>query len=198
MSINIIAALSKNRVIGLNGQIPWKLPKDLKYFKDITTGKITAAKGYNALIMGRKTWQSLPTYPEPLRDRGCYIVTKNNAFCTRATLTYPRIPDYDDIKRIQKIYPNIWICGGESIYNHFIEKPYIDKLYLTEIDADIEGDTFFPEIPSHFCKTIQGKTNTYQVNALEFINYNFCVYSNCGLTKSKMYSENLKIQDNTI
>ena len=97
--------------------------------------------------MGRKTWQSLPTYPEPLQDRGCYIVTKDNVYCTRATLTYPRIPDYDDIKRIQKIYPNIWICGGESIYNHFIKQPYIDKLYLTEIHADFEGDTFFPEIP---------------------------------------------------
>ena len=109
--------------------------------------------------------------------------------------------DYDDDDNYDDNYESNYNSDDsiiDSIYNHFIEKPYIDKLYLTEIDADIEGDTFFPEIPSHFCKTIQGKTNTYQVNALEFINYNFCVYSNCGLTKSKMYSENLKIQDNTI
>ena len=199
MSINIIAALSKNRVIGLNGRIPWNLPKDLKYFKDVTTGKyVITNKGKNALLMGSKTWQSLPTYPEPLKERGSYVVTKKNAFCTRSSLSYPRMPDYDDIKRIQKIYPNVWICGGESIYNHFIEKPYIDKLYLTEIDADIEGDTFFPEIPDYFFKTIQGETHTFKHDALNYVNYNFCVYSNCGLTKSRMYTENLKIESNII
>lgn len=183
MSINIIAALSKNRVIGLNGVIPWHIPKDLKYFKDMTTGKLHNIKGRNACLMGRKTWQSLPTYPEPLPNRASYVVTKHNAHITRATVTYPEIPSYEDIKRIQNIYPNVWICGGESIYNHFINKSYIDKLYLTEIDVEIKGDTFFPEIPNHFCKTIQGKSNTFKVNALEFATYNFSVYSNCSLPK---------------
>ena len=130
MSINIICALSKNRVIGNKGTIPWRIPKDLKYFKKTTT----SGDSRNALIMGRKTWESLPTYPEPLADRSSYVITKNNAHIVRATLTFPEMPTDEDIARIRKRHDNIWICGGESVYEYFIKKPYIDKLYLTEID----------------------------------------------------------------
>lgn len=184
MSINIIAAISKNRVIGLNGSLPWKIPGELKYFKDTTTGQTNGAlKGRHACLMGRKTWQSLPTYPEPLSDRGCYVVTKKNVFATRATLSYPEIPTIDELVRIQKIYPNIWICGGESIYNYYINKPYVDKLYLTEIDKEIEGDTFFPEIPSYFCKTIEGKRQLWKENAMTFTGYRCNIYSNCSFPR---------------
>ena len=179
MSINIIAAISKNRVIGKSGTLPWHIPKELKYFKKVTSGKD------NAILMGFNTWKSLPTYPEPLPNRGCYVVTKNNAHLTRATLTYPEMPTFEDLKRIQKIYPTIWICGGESIYKHYINKPYIRNLYLTEIDKEIEGDTYFPEIPEYFLKTIQGKKNTHQLNALNFLSYHCNVYSNCRVWTKK-------------
>ena len=80
---------------------------------------------------------------------------------------------------MKNIYDNIWICGGQSIYEHFIDKSYIDKIYLTEIDFEIkDGDTFFPEIPSHFTKVIQGPTYKHQLNALNFVDYHFCVYAN--------------------
>ena len=80
MSINIIAAVSKNKVIGLNGAIPWKISKDLKYFQRLTTHKTKYdPPGINVCLMGRKTWDSLPTYPEPLPDRASIVVTKNNS-----------------------------------------------------------------------------------------------------------------------
>ena len=108
MSINIICALSKNRVIGYKGSIPWRLPKDLKYFKEKTTSGDTR----NAVIMGRKTWESLPTYPEPLVDRSSYVITKNNTHSVRATLTFPEMPTDEDMARIQKRHSNMWrsIC----------------------------------------------------------------------------------------
>ena len=169
--INIIAAISKNRVIGKNNLIPWHIPEDLKYFKQQTSGK------KSALIMGSNTWKSLPTYPEPLPNRVSWVVTKNNIHSTRANI----ISDLEnfEISRLKNIYDNIWICGGQSIYEHFIDKSYIDKIYLTEIDFEIkDGDTFFPEIPSHFSKVIQGPTFKHQLNALKFVDYHFCVYTN--------------------
>ena len=170
MSINIISAFSKNRVIGNKGFIPWRIPKDLKYFIKMTT----SGDSRNALIMGRKTWESIPTYPEPLADRSSYVITKNNAHSVRATLTFPEMPTDEDIVMIQKRHSNIWICGGQSVYEYFINKPYIDKLYLTEI----KGDTYFPEIPQHFIKTVQGKDYKLKKNALKYVKYNFTMYSN--------------------
>lgn len=168
MSINIIAAISKNRVIGKAGKLPWHISKDLKYFKDKTSG------AGNAVLMGFNTWKSLPNYPEPLHDRGSYVITKNNVHLTRANI-YKEPPNYTDLKRIQNIYPNIWICGGETIYNHYINKTYIDKIYLTEIDAFIEGDTFFPEIPNNYIKYI-GASHQHKLNAINFVNYSFNTY----------------------
>ena len=98
-------------------------------------------------------------------------------------LTFPDglvLKEPDDVIRLRKIYDKIWIIGGESVYEQYINKPYIDRLYLTEIDDVFEGDTYFPEIPSHFHKTIQGKSSFLKKNALEFSSYNFNMYSNCS------------------
>ena len=74
MSINIIAAMAKNRVIGINNKIPWYIPNDLKYFKKLTTGN------KSAVVMGRKTWDSLPI--KPLPNRRNYVLTKKNFHAT--------------------------------------------------------------------------------------------------------------------
>ena len=87
MSINIIAAISKNKVIGLNGAIPWKISNDLKYFQRITCRKMKFdPPGVNACLMGRKTWDSLPTYPEPLPHRASIVITKNNTNKIRSNM----------------------------------------------------------------------------------------------------------------
>ena len=170
MSINIIAAIAKNGVIGFNGRIPWNISKDLRYFKDMTSGK------NSAIVMGRKTWDSLPI--KPLPNRRNFVLTKNNFHSTFPDGLVLKEPG--DVINLRKIYSKIWIIGGESIYKEYINKPYIDRLYLTEIADDYDGDTYFPKIPNHFKKTIQGKASFYQKNALEFSTYNFNVYSNCG------------------
>jgi len=170
MSINIIAAMSKNRAIGLKGKLPWYIPEDLKYFKHLTEGKD------NAVLMGYNTWKSLPTYPEPLLNRGSFVITKNNQQHTR-THVYKDPPNLTELKKIQKMWPNIWICGGESIYRNYIDKSYIDKIYLTEIDENIEGDTFFPIIPDNYVAEI-GKKSSYKENAIMYRKYQFNIYLN--------------------
>ena len=171
MSINIIAAMSRNRVIGLNNKLPWNIPADLKQFKLLTNG--------GAVVMGRKTWDSLPI--KPLPNRRNYILTKNNYH-----KTFPDglvLKDVDDVVNLKKIYDNIWIIGGQAIYEEYINKSYINKIYLTEIEGEYEGDTFFPKLPSYFIKTIQGPSKFYQKNALEFGNYNMNMYSNCSFPR---------------
>jgi len=169
MSINIIAAMAKNRVIGFEGKLPWNIPKDLKFFKKMTSGD------NSAIVMGRKTWDSLPI--KPLPNRRNFVLTKNNFHSTFPDGLVLKEPD--DIIRLTKIYNNIWIIGGETIYNQYINKSYIDRIYLTEIDDVFDGDTYFPEMPSYFHKTIQGKSSIFKKNALEFSSYNFNMYSNC-------------------
>ena len=111
MSINIIAAMAKNRSIGITNKLPWYIPEDLKHFKNLTEGKD------NAVLMGYNTWRSLPTYPEPLPNRGSFVVTKDHMHLTR-TNVYNQPPNLSELNKIQNIYPNIWICGGESIYKY--------------------------------------------------------------------------------
>ena len=172
MNINIIAAISKNRVIGNKGKIPWHISKDLKYFQKLTTQK------ESAILMGFNTWKSLPTYPNPLSNRGNIIITKNNADMIKG-MNYKSPDDIDFQNELfQKQYPNIWICGGQSIYEYYIDKPYINKIYLTEINKSYEGDAFFPKIPDNYYSKERGKTYYYQQNALNYITYSFNIYQN--------------------
>tara|TARA_B100001142_G_scaffold135340_1_gene136850 strand:- start:500 stop:1042 length:543 start_codon:yes stop_codon:yes gene_type:complete len=175
MSINIIAAMAKNRVIGINNQIPWYIPNDLKYFKRLTTAN------KSAIVMGRKTWDSLPI--KPLSNRRNYVLTKKKFHATFPDGLVLKEPD--DIIHLKKIYNFIWIIGGETIYEQYINKPYIDKIYLTEINDIYEGDTYFPEMPEGYCKTIQGSIKYFPKNALEFSSYNFNLYSNCNWSKER-------------
>ena len=170
MSINIIAGIAKKRVIGFQGGLPWNISKDLKYFKNMTSGE------NSAIVMGRKTWDSLPIRPLP--NRSNYVLTKNNFKSTFPDGLVLKEPD--DIIILRKIYSDIWIIGGEAIYKEYINKPYVDRLYLTEIDSVYEGDTYFPKIPNNFKKITQGKDILYKKNALEFSSFNFNVYCNYG------------------
>ena len=173
MSINIIAAMAKNRAIGRNNKLPWNIPRDLEHFKKVTS------RENSAVVMGRKTWESLPT--KPLPNRRNYVLTKNN-FHT----TFPDglvLKDLDDIIHLKKIYNNIWIIGGQTIYEQYINKPYIDRIYLTELEDNYQGDTFFPELPSYFHKTIQGESKLYKMNSIKFGHYNMNMYSNCSFPR---------------
>ena len=183
MNINIIVATDNKLGIGKDNSIPWNIPADMKYFKQITTeGDRT-----NIVIMGRKTWDSLPV--KPLPNRRNFVLTKNNFHTTFPDGLVLKEPDY--VLTLKKIYGNIWIIGGQSIYEEYIGKPYIDRLYLTEIEDIFEGDTFFPEIPSHFHKTIQGKAKFFKRDATKISTFNINVYSNClSPWISKSYIEN--------
>jgi len=133
MKIAMIAAMANDRVIGLNGDMPWHLPDDLKFFKAKTTGK--------PVIMGRKTFESIGSRPLPNRPN--IVISRN------ASLTFPKFPKVEVFSSIEqaldkyKSEPEVIIMGGGELYRQML--PRADRLYLTLIDANIEGDTFFPD-----------------------------------------------------
>jgi dihydrofolate reductase len=131
--VSIIVAKSKNNIIGDKGKIPWHIPNDLKRFKELTTN--------NVVIMGRKTYESLPKEYKPLPHRMNIIISKDKNYKATNCLVFDNLK-----KAIRKSGTNkeIFIIGGGEIYKEGFK--YADKIYLTEVDGEFEGDTYFPNI----------------------------------------------------
>ena len=134
--IALVVAVARNGVIGRDGGLPWHLSSDLKRFKDITMGK--------PVIMGRKTWESLPKKPLPGRPN--IVITRQKDFAAEGA-TVAATPE----AALAEAGPvdEVAIIGGGEIYRMFM--PLAHRLYLTEVDLDAGGDTHFPEInPRHW------------------------------------------------
>jgi len=135
MKISLVWAMAQNRVIGRNNQLPWYLPEDLKYFKRITLGK--------PVIMGRKTFDSIG---KPLPGRTNIVVTRNHDWSFEGVRTLDSLEAARELCENQAIVDGTeeaMIIGGAEIYRQAM--PLADRLYLTEVHADVEGDATFPE-----------------------------------------------------
>lgn len=134
MIISLIAALTKNRVIGKNNDLPWHLPDDMKYFMQTTKG--------HHVIMGRKNYDSIPEKFRPLPNRTNIVVTRQNNFVAPGCAVVNSIEDGLHIANVNN-EKEVFIIGGAEIYNQGFTKA--TRLYLTEIQTHLEGDTYFPE-----------------------------------------------------
>jgi dihydrofolate reductase len=134
--ITVIAAVARNGVIGHQGRMPWKLPSDLRFFKQVTMGK--------PMIMGRKTWDSFGGKPLPGRPH--IVLTKDQTFQAEgAIVAHDMESAIAAATRLAEEAgeQEIMVIGGAQIYAAFL--PIADRVYLTEIASMPEGDTFFPE-----------------------------------------------------
>lgn len=129
--LTIIAAASTNNVIGFNNKLIWNIPNDLKRFKELTLG--------HSVIMGRKTFESLPN---PLPKRRNIIITKNKDYSRDGIEVTSNIEDAIDLCKSDS---QPFIIGGGEIYSQTIE--IVDKIELTRVYKDYQGDAFFPDIP---------------------------------------------------
>ncbi|MGD1956463.1 MAG: dihydrofolate reductase [Sphingomonadales bacterium] len=128
--ISAIVARGSNGVIGKDGDLPWRLPEDLKRFKAITLGK--------PIIMGRKTWDSLG---RPLPGRKNIVLTRDTQFAAEGCVVVHTLDDAIDAASGTE---DIMIIGGAEIYR--LAMPHVGRIYLTEVDAAPDGDTYFPEL----------------------------------------------------
>lgn len=158
INIVIVAAMDKNRVIGKNGTLPWKIPSDLKLFKRLTLE--------NAVIMGRKTFFSLPEKYRPLPDRLNIVVSHSIRPHAEKGVLYVSSLWNGIGEAYQAGKKNPYIIGGEAIFREAVL--FADSILLSEIDAEIEGgDAHFPKIKESewekFPQTgpIQGKDDEY-------------------------------------
>ncbi len=170
MIISMIAALSKNKVIGRNNDLPWKLPDDMKYFMETT-------KGHHA-IMGRKNYDSIPPKFKPLPQRTNIVVTRQSDFNAPGCIVVDSVGKGLEIaKRNQE--PEAFIIGGAEIYK--LGLPHADRLYLTEINAVIEGDTYFPSFDdSQWIETSRIHHDRDERHAYSF---DFVIYDKKNITQ---------------
>lgn len=134
MSITLIAAIAKNNCIGKNGSLPWRIPEDMAHFKDLTMGY--------PVIMGRKTWESIPEKFRPLPGRHNIVVTRQEA--------YPLPENVERASSLEEALlmhatEDLFVIGGAEIYRASMDRA--DRLEITHVHQDVDGDTFFPEIP---------------------------------------------------
>ena len=133
MILSLIAAVAKNGVIGKDNQLLWHLPEDMKHFRETTRGK--------PVIMGRKTWESLPDKFRPLPGRLNIVVTRNpNYEAPGATRVHSLRDAIEQAGNAEEIF----VIGGEQLYRESV--PLANRLYLTELEQAFEGDAFFPAL----------------------------------------------------
>jgi dihydrofolate reductase len=154
--LSVIVAMARNRVIGIRNTLPWRLPEDLKHFKALTMG--------HHIVMGRKTYESIG---KPLPGRTTVIVTRDAGYRMDGCLTANSI---DGAIAVCGADPEIFFVGGAELYAQVL--PRADRLYLTEIQAEYEGDARFPPFEMGEWREVERKK---RVNA-EGLGYDFVVY----------------------
>lgn len=159
MIISTIVATAKNNVIGRNGQIPWYLPADLKYFKRTTLN--------HHIIMGRGTLESIG---RPLPKRTNIVLTRNPFYTATNVIIANDIEEALNVA-VENGETEAFIIGGGTIYEQSQE--FWDRIYLTEVDLEVEGDTFFPELD--MTQWILLSSEYHQADAKNEFDYTFKV-----------------------
>lgn len=135
MKLSLICAMDENMVIGKNNSLPWHLPEDLKYFKRTTMGK--------CIIMGRKTYESIG---RPLPGRTNIIVTRSRDYEVENARVVDCLTDAIELAETVSYIDGAeeaFIIGGAELYRHAL--PFVDRMHLTMVHAEVEGDTYFPD-----------------------------------------------------
>jgi dihydrofolate reductase len=131
VTVSLVAAVARGGVIGRDGGIPWRLAEDMQRFRSLTMG--------HPVVMGRRTWESLPDQFRPLPGRGNVVVTRTPDWSAQGA---DRAGSIEEALNLLESESRVFVIGGGEIYAAAL--PFADELVLTEIDAEIEGDTTFP------------------------------------------------------
>lgn len=135
MIISLIAAADERNAIGKGGDMPWRLPDEWRYFRDTTMGK--------PVVMGRKTWESLPPDRRPLPGRRNIVVTRQPDYVAEGAEVVPGVDEA--VKLASTSSDEVFIIGGGQLYGYGME--IADRLYLTRVHTEVEGaDAFFPDV----------------------------------------------------
>ena len=161
MKLRLIFARAANGVIGVNGDLPWHLPEDLAHFKRCTLG--------SPVIMGRKTWDSLPPRFRPLPGRLNVVVTRQTDWQAEGAEGVLRAGSIAEACKLCPAEGDAWVIGGAEIYAQAL--PLADSAVVTEIAQDFAGDAYAPVFGPEWCET-QRETHTSSNGlAFSFVHY---------------------------
>lgn len=163
MIVSLIAAVTRNLVIGKNNDLPWKLPDDMKYFMEMTKG--------HAVIMGRKNYDSLPPKFKPLKERFNIVLSRTQKSIDNVCVVSSIESAYSEAEK-NSDDEEVFVIGGEQIFGLAI--PRANRLYLTEIDTTLEGDTYFPAFNKNEWKEVSRKhhpADERHIYAFDFVIY---------------------------
>jgi dihydrofolate reductase len=153
--ISLIAAIGHDRVIGTGTDLPWRLPGDLAHFKEITKG--------HPVIMGRKTWESLPEKFRPLPGRANFVVTRSGWYEAAGAQTAFSFPEALSHAKEAEGSDEIFIIGGGELYRAAL--PFASRLYLTLVDDPTSGTVTFPDYPDF---TNELSRETHEENGISY------------------------------
>jgi dihydrofolate reductase len=157
--ISLVVAYAKDRVIGRDNDLPWRLPPDLKHFKKLTTGK--------TVVMGRNTYESIVgRLGKPLPNRRNIVISN----------TLKSVPDgvevvssLDEALRLAKNDGQIVIIGGQQVFDEALNRNLVERIYATEIDLDVKGDKFFPKLDMADWRQIAKEDHIYEYTRFSFV-----------------------------
>ena len=158
MQIGLIYARARNGVIGKGGVLPWHLPEDLAHFKKITLGC--------PVIMGRKTWDSLPPRFRPLPGRDNIVITRQADWHAHGAL---RASSLQQALALCADKPQVWVIGGADIFAQALPLAQVSE--ITELDRDFEGDVFAPELPAGWLETQRERHHSTAGFDFSFVTY---------------------------
>jgi len=165
--VSLIAAVAANRVIGKDNQLLWHLPEDMRHFRETTRGK--------PVIMGRRTWESLPDSFRPLPGRHNIVVSRNPAYqASGASLC----ASLEDALLKAGDAAEVFVIGGAELYRQAM--PLARRLYLTEIEESFAGDVLFPEVPPQEWEEISRQAQRGSTGLV----FSFAVYQRRGQART--------------
>lgn len=158
--ISLIAAIgTKTRALGKDNRLLWQIPEDMKRFKTLTLG--------HPVIMGRKTWESLPEKFRPLPRRLNIVVTHDTSYEALGAQVAPSFPEAISYAKKGEGAEELFVIGGGELYRAAL--PFASRLYLTLVDDETEGDTFFPEYVDEFTEMIADEPNNERAPRYRFV-----------------------------
>ena len=172
ISFSIIVAVDSKLGIGKNGGLPWHLPADLKHFKEITT-RGTSSERQNAVVMGRKTWESIPEKFRPLANRLNVVISRQDYLAVPEGVVHVKsLSEALNFLSVQvSEICGIFVIGGAQIFSQAVVHPACEKIYLTRIEHEYECDTFFPDVLQNFTPITRTSSLIDQKVSLHFVEY---------------------------
>ncbi|WP_308195281.1 dihydrofolate reductase [Blastococcus sp. KM273128] len=145
----MIWAQARGGVIGADGGLPWHLPEDLALFRRLTTG--------STVVMGRRTWESLPARFRPLPHRVNVVLTSDPGWAAEGAVVAR------SVDQVLAEHPSAWVIGGGAVYAAFL--PHADRVVVTDVDTDVAGDTFAPSLDGGWVRTARTPAEGWSVSA---------------------------------